>query len=579
MTWRDAGAITEMNNYAVARVFTRIADLMEIKGENIYKIRAYRNAAQTMQELTESLEVLAERGELRTIPNVGDAIADKTRDILATGTTKLYEQLKAELPVSLLELMGLPGFGPKKIQTVYRELGVRTLDDLERAVHDGQLRTVSGFSAKSEENLRQAIEGFRRRRERVPIFEALPYAEALVRMLGDSGHFSRVEIAGSVRRMKDLVGDIDLLGETADPAAALEAWASHPEVKDVLHQDERSVSACTHTGMQVDVHTASPARFGARWQHLTGSASHNRQLEARAAERGVPLAADAALDVEGADEGAVYERVGLPPIPAELREGAGEVEAAREGRLPKLIEVMDLKGILHAHSTWTDGSHSIAQMAAAARKLGYAYHGNTDHSKSLFMVGGLDEEKLRAQMAEIDALNATFDDSFRVLKGIECDILADGALDLPLDLLNELDIVIASVHAHQRQDEETITRRVIRALESGVVDLLAHPTGRILGHRDPSAIDMERVMDAALANRVALEINAYPDRLDLNEVYARRAKERGIPISLNTDAHRPEHLSMLRYGIAQARRSWLEPADVINCWPVDRLMRWLHGRA
>jgi DNA polymerase (family X) len=557
-----------MNNYAIARVFSRIGDLMEIQGENAFKIRAYRNAAHAMQELTESLEVLAERGELETIPGVGEAIGAKTREILATGTCKLYERLKAEVPESLIGLLGLPGFGAKKIHTVWKELGVRNLDDLELAAREHRLRTVSGFSVKSEENLLAAIEAHRRRRVRTPIGIALPYAEALVRMLQATGKFEKVEIAGSVRRMKDMVGDIDLLGETDDEQAALDAFIHHPEVHEVRQRSDREASVVTHNGLCVDLFVADGFRFARRLVQLTGSDAHRSQLEASAPP-------DAMAPV---NEAFFYRQCGLPWIPPELREGTGEIEAAKAGRLPQLIEASAIRGILHAHSTWSDGSAAIERMAAAARELGYAYHGNTDHSRALSITGGLDEKRLREQMAEIDALNATFTDGFRVLKGIECDILPDGTMDLPLELLNELDLVIASVHSHQKQDEETMTRRIVRALESGVVDILAHPTGRLLGHRDAYSVDMERVMDAAVANRVAMEINAFPDRLDLNEVHARRAKERGIPISINTDAHRPEHLSLLRYGIAQARRAWLEPEDVINTWPLERLLRWLRTR-
>ncbi len=556
-----------MNSYAIARIFTRIGDLMEIQGENAFKIRAYRSAASTMQELTESLDVLAERGELRSIPGIGDAIAAKTRDILATGTCDLYERLKAQVPESLTELLGLPGFGPKKIRTVWEALSVRSLDDLEQAAKDQRLRTVPGLGAKSEETILESIGALRRRRERIPIGVALPYAQALVRMLEATGAFTRLEVVGSVRRRKDLVSDIDLLGSAADIGGALDAFANHSEIIRVLERSPDRVAACGQSGVRVELAVVTDGEWGTALVQSTGSAEH--------------VAALGALHA-AAEEDQVYQSLGLPAIPVELREGRGEIEAAKAGRLPKLIEARDVQGILHAHSTWSDGSASIAQMAETARKLGYSYHGNTDHSHALSVTGGLDEARLREQMAEINALNASFaaeGSSFRVLRGIECDVLQDGSLDLAIEILSELDFVIASVHMHQRMDEATMTARIVRALESGVVDLLAHPTGRILGMRDPYPVDMERVIDAALANGVALEINAYPDRLDLHEVHARRAQEQGVLISLNTDAHRPDHLALLSYGISQARRAWLEAEDVINCWPLDRLMRWLQTRA
>lgn len=564
-----------MNNYAIARVFTRIADLMEIQGQNAFKIRAYRNAAQTMQELTESLEVLAERDELENVPGIGEAIAQKTRDILATGTTKLYENLKAEVPETLIGLLDLPGFGPKKIQTAWKELGVRNLDDLERAAAEHKVRTLPGMGEKSEGKLLEALAAFRRRKERLPIGLALPYAEGLARLFLQTGAFERLELAGSLRRRQDLVGDYDFIASAKDPAAAVEAFAGHSEVREVQERGEGYVKAIAQNGAPLELRVVEPPAFAGVWHRATGSAAHLEALERLAAEKGLNLAE---IQAGAGSEEEIYAALGLPSIPPELREGRGEVEAARDGRLPKLIEVRDIRGVLHAHSTWSDGSASIDRMATAARELGFAFHAVTDHSQALGIARGLNPERLRQQIAEIDALNATFSDRFRVLKGIECDILPDGTMDLPLDLLAELDVVVASVHSQQRQDRETITARVVKALESGVVDILAHPTGRILGMRDPQDLDLDRVMDAALANKVALEINAYPDRLDLNDLQARQAKERGLLITINPDAHRPEHLSLYEYGICQARRAWLEADDVINTWPLDRLLQWLHGR-
>lgn len=565
-----------MNNYAVARIFARIADLMEIQGQDFYKIRAYRNAAQVMQDLTESLEVLAERGELKGIPGVGAAIEAKTRDILATGTTPLYERLKAEIPESLVSLLPIPQFGPKKIQAVWKELGVLSLEDLERAAREQRLRHVPGMGEKTEGTVLKNIESYRKRRQNIPVFVAYPYAETLVRQLMATGAFTRVEIAGGLRRMQDIVHDVNLAGAAQDIPAALQALLDHPETREVLERGEHEVAVETHSDRRVTLRVCGPAEFGAMLLLYTGSEEHVRQMHAL--ERGPAAAAPCGYGVPDQDEAAVYAQFGLPWIPPELREGRGEIEAARQGRLPRLIEERDLRGILHAHTTWSDGLNTVAEMAEGARALGYEYHAVTDHSRALAMVRGLTEEKLVEQAAEIDAVNATFTDGFRILKGIECDILPDGTMDLDLAALDRLDLVIASVHSQQRQDEATITARVLRALESGVVDVLAHPTGRILGMRDPSALDMERVIDAAAANRVALEMNAYPDRLDLNDRWARRAAEKGVLISINTDAHRVAHLSMLRFGVAQARRAWLEADNVINCWPLDRLMPWLRER-
>ncbi len=560
-----------MNNYAVARVFSRIADMMEIQGENVFKIRSYRTAAATMQELTESLEVLAERGELKTIPGVGEAIAAKTREILATGTCRLYEELKQEVPETLVELLGLPGFGPKKALTVWRDLGVRTLDDLEAVAREGRLRELTGFTAKTEATLLETIAGAPRRRARTPIGIALPYAEALRGMLLATGRFTRVAIAGSVRRMQDTAGNLDFAAAADDVEAALEAVAAHPEVRSVVRREPDAICVLAQEGQEVEVRAAPEARFGTLLLRMTGSETHNAALARLAGERGC-AAATAGTEEE------LYRLLGLPWIPPELREGRGELEAALEGRLPRLIEAADIRGVLHAHSTWSDGAASIARMAEAARALGHQYLAITDHSQALTVAGGLNVERLAAQAREIAEVNAGFTAGFRVLRGLECDILLDGSLDLPLEALRELDFVIGSVHAHQRLDEATMTARIVRALETGAVDLLAHPTGRILGMRDSYAVDMERVMDAAAAHGTAMEINAYPDRLDLNEVHARRARDRGIPISINPDAHRTDHLGLYRYGIAQARRAWLEADDVINTWPLERLLEWRERR-
>jgi DNA polymerase (family 10) len=565
-----------MNNFAVARVFSRIADLMEIQGQDFFKIRAYRNAAQVMQDLTESLEVLAERGELKAIPGVGDAIADKTRDILATGTTRLYDRLREEVPESLTGLLHLSGFGPKKIQAVWKHLGVTDLDSLEAAARAQRLRDVPGLGAKSEEGVLRAIEGYRRRRREIPVYQAYPYAENLVRELRATGRFHRLEVAGSLRRMKDVVADINLAGSAEDTADALAALEGHAEVQQVLERGDGEIAVETLAERRVTLRVGPPAEFGALWLTTTGAPAHLAALGTPVG-RGAPAAApDAEADP---DEAAAYALLGLPWIPPELREGLGEVEAARAGQLPRLITAADMRGILHAHSTWSDGLASLAEMAETARGLGFAYHAATDHSKALAMVRGLNEDRVALQGVEIDRLNAGYGGAFRLLKGIECDILPDGALDLDLGCLAGLEVVVASVHSALRQDRETLTGRVVRALESGVVDILGHPTSRILGMRDPSALDMDVVMTVALEQQVALEINAYPDRLDLNAELARRAAARGLLISLNTDAHKPDQIGALRFGIGQARRAGLTAEQVINTWPLERLLEWLTTRA
>ncbi len=571
-----------MTNHAIARAFTRLADLLEIQGENPFKIRAYRKAAETIERLTENLESIAARAQLESIPSIGKGIAGKIQELCEAGEMREYEGARQVTPEGLLELLALPGFGPRKIQTVYESLGVTSLDALEQAARQGRMASAPGFGAASAERLLEAIAAYRRRSSRWPIPRALPYAQALARSLRATGTCSRVEVAGSVRRLRDTVEDINLV---ADAPAALAAFTALPEIGETLDQDGGFVRARSMGGLPVTLAVTDQAGFPHLLREATGSAGHNEAMAARAKARGFAIAEDGVLReaggsaVDAVEEADLFTRLGLPWIPPEIREGRGEVEAAAEGRLPEMITEAALRGILHCHSTWSDGRATVAEMAAAARAQGHAFIGMTDHSRSLGVARGLDEERLRAQMAEIDSLNAASPDQFRILRGLECDILADGTLDLPVAILNELDIVIGSIHSHFRQDQATMTARIIAAIHSGCVDVIAHPTGRILGGRDPYAVDINAVIEAAARTGTALEINADPSRLDLNDEHAWMARQAGVRISLNTDAHHPDALGLLFYGVATARRAWLTPEDVINTWPLDRLMEWLRQRS
>jgi DNA polymerase (family 10) len=574
-----------ISNYEIARIFSQIADLMEVRDENPFKVRAYRKAADTIEGLTESLETIAARGELEKIPNIGKAIAEKIADICRTGTTPLYEELRGNVPAGLVEVMAVPGIGPSKVRALHEALGVTTLDALEAAGREQRIRGVSGMGAKTEENILHAIEAHRRRSDRWPLGKALPYAEALAAALAQSVDGLQIDVLGSIRRRVETIGDIDMGAVSTEPERVMSAFVQLPHVKEVLVSGPASTRVRTHEGMQVDLRVARPEDFGFLVHHFTGSRAHNIRLREIAEKRGARISEygifEAGTDREiatGEDEGEVYRFLGLPFIPPELREDRGEIAAAQAGTLPTLITETDIRGNLHTHSTWSDGAVSIEAMAAAARARGHAYIAITDHSKRLGITNGLDEARLREQMAEIDRLNAAATDGFRILTGSEVDILPDGALDLDTGLLAELDFVIASVHSGFKQDEETMTARVIRAMESGVVDMIAHPTGRLLGARDPYAIDLDRLYDVAVATQTALEINAFPDRLDLNDVNARRARDRGVKISINTDAHHPDHLGLYFYGIATARRAWLQAEDVLNTWELPGLKRWLETR-
>jgi DNA polymerase (family 10) len=574
-----------ISNYEIARIFSQIADLMEVRDDNPFKVRAYRKAADTIEGLTESLETIATREELEKIPNIGKAIAEKIGDICRTGTTPLYEELRAKVPAGLVEVMAVPGIGPTKVRTLHEALGVTSIDELEAAAREQRVRGVAGMGAKTEENILQAIEAHRRRSDRWPLGKALPYAEGLAAALAQSVGGLQIEVLGSIRRRVETIGDIDLGAISTEPERVMDAFVHLPHVKEVLVSGPSSTRVRTNEGIQVDLRLSRPEDFGFLVHHFTGSRAHNIRLREIAERRGARISEygifEAGTDREltqGEEEGEVYRFLGLPYIPPEMREDRGEIEAAQAGRLPALITEDDIRGNLHSHTTWSDGAVAIEGMAAAAKARGHAFIAITDHSKRLGITNGLDEDRLRAQMEEIDRLNASATDGFRILKGSEVDILPDGALDLDPALLDKLDFVVASVHSGFKQDRETMTARVIRAMESGVVDLIAHPTGRLLGARDPYAIDLDRIYEAAVATQTALEINAFPDRLDLNDVHARRARDRGVIISINTDAHHPDHLGIYFYGIATARRAWLTAPDVINTWDLPELMRWLEKR-
>lgn len=573
-----------MTNQAIARILARMADLLEIENDNPFKVRAYRRAAEQIEGLTENLASLVERGDLESLPGIGKGLAAKITEMVTTGACAEYEALRVRVPEGLPELLSLPGLGPRRVAQLWKERGIASLVDLEAAAQAGTLRNLPGISERTEANLLAAIEQYRRRTARWPIGRALPYAESLVSQLLATGAFERIEIAGSLRRWRDTVGDIDLVAVARDPQAALGAFCGLREAEAVLERDDRFARLRAEEGRVVELRLAPPEQWGAVLLQQTGSAAHLARLQELARARGWRLddfgvAPDREREapIAVAEEADLYAALGLPPIPPELREDRGEIEAALSGRLPVPIAPSDYRGVLHAHTNWSDGAASIAAMVEAARALGHEYLAITDHSRALTVARGLDEERLRRQMAEIDALNATRP-GILVLKGIECDIRADGTLDLDPALLAELDLVIGSIHSHFRQDVTTMTRRIVAAMESGVVDLIAHPTGRLLGVRDPYAVDVDRLLDAAAATGVALEINAAPERLDLDDDLARRAAERGIPIAINPDAHTPAALGLLRYGIGQARRAWLTPEQVLNAWPAERLCAWLQRR-
>lgn len=567
----------DVKNLQLAAILTEMGDLLELLGENQFRVRAYRRAARGVELLAEDVDAIAAAGRLHEIEGVGKGIAAGIEQWLATGGIADHEELKLRVPPGLLELTQVPGVGPKSAQLLYEQLGVRSLDDLEAACKAQQVRTVKGLGPKSEANILAGIERLRRHTGRAPIGNVLPVARAIVKQLEALPAVGRIALAGSLRRGRETIGDLDIVASSDDPDAVMDVFVNLPGVQRVIAHGRAKSSIILHDGLQADLLVVSDAVFASALHHFTGSKEHNiamRELAQskglKVSEYGIVRAADGEM-LTVKTEAEVFAALDLPFIPPELREDGSEIAAARKGALPELVHIGDVRGDLHAHSTWSDGRHSIEEMAEAARALGYQYIAITDHSQSLGVAGGLTPDRLRQQWAEIDRLNDRWND-FRIFKGSEVDILADGSLDFDDDLLAELDIVIASVHSAMQQDEETMTERICAAMRNRHVNIIGHPTGRLLGRRDPYAVDVERLIRCAADTGTILEINASPERLDLKDVYARGAKNSGVLLSVNTDAHSRETFEQMEYGITVARRAWLTAADVINCLPLAQLL-------
>jgi len=569
-----------MHNPEVARIFNAIADILEIKGDNPFRIRAYRRAAQNIEGLPEDVETLIAREALEDLPGIGKDLAAKIREIVKTGTAQEYENLKAEIPAGLVQLVHIPGVGPKTAKLLYEEKGIDSIEKLEAAARAGVLRKLPKIKVKTEQNILRGIEMLKRASGRMPLGQALPLAEEIIARLRRVKGNQRILYAGSLRRMKDTVGDVDLLAVSTAAEKVMDAFVSLPMVQQVLAKGETKSSVMTRQGIQVDVRVVAPEAFGAALVYFTGSKAHNIHLRDMARKKGLKISEYGVFQertgkrIAGKEEEEIYGVLKLPFIPPELREDAGEIEAALAGRLPDLITVEDIKGDLHVHSTWSDGAHPIAEVVEAAQKRGYAYIAITDHSKGLGVARGLGAEDLARQREEIERLNQRLT-GFRILAGTEVDIRADGRLDLPDAVLATLDFVIASVHSAFRQDPETMTKRITRALGNRYVRALGHPTGRLLGEREPLEFDFDQLLEAARKNTVAFEINASPFRLDLNEVYARRVKDAGLPIVINTDTHTLSNFDHIKLGVATARRAWIEKKDVWNALPLKQLLKRL----
>lgn len=561
-----------LDNRAVARTLSEIADLLELKGDNPFKIRAYRNAADIVSHAAEQVSGLDEAG-LRAWNGIGKDLAGRIREIALTGDCAIRQQLLTEFPAALLEVLRLQGVGPKTVAVLYKELRIKSLEDLAEAAKAGRIRSLKGMGSKKEQLILQAIEERERHAGRHLLARAAEAADSIAVYLKALAPQAEVVTVGSVRRGAETSGDLDLLAWGAEPSLT-NAFVQHPNVERVLGHGGGKASVLMRGGFQADLRIVKPDQRGAAMQYFTGSKAHNIVLRDKALERGWKLNEYGLFDpndqpIAGADEEGIYQALGMAYVPPELRENRGEIEAALENRLPRLIEASDLKGDVHMHTTESDGREPLAHMVAAAQARGLQFIAITDHTQSLAMANGLDETRTMANAERVRNYSKGLK-GFAVLAGAEVDILSDGRLDLADDCLAALDIVIASLHSQLQQDEDETTRRLIRAIEHPAVDILGHPTARMLLRRDGVRFKLEKVIDAAVANGVALEINSQPHRLDLCDSHARLARDRGAKLAVNSDAHEIDALGYTRWGILTARRAWLTKEDVINTRPLKQ---------
>ncbi len=564
-----------MKNRLVAKILYEVADLLELEGVE-FKPRAYRRAAQAVESCPVPIEDLVEQGRLQELAGVGESIAKKIEEIVKTGKLALHEELKAKLPVDLYALTQVEGVGPKTVKLLYEALGVRTLEDLERVAREGRIRQVKGLGPKIEEKILRGLQEARGAEKRELLGHALPLARYLCRKLMASGLVQRVEPAGSLRRGKETVGDLDLLAISDRPEEAARAFCGLPEVEEILAQGPKKSSVRLQGGLQADLRIVPSESFGAALQYFTGSKAHNIRLRERAVARGWKLNEYGLFDehdrmIAGRTEEEIYQALGLAWIPPELREDQGEIQAAEAGALPRLVTLGEILADLHVHTDWSDGKMTLSEAVEAARARGLRYLAITDHLRFAQAIPGLSPDDLRRQIAEIHKLNEGLRD-FRILCGVEANIAKDGTVDVPRDLLSELDLVIASVHTHFRLSKKEMTERLVRAVEDEGVDVLGHPTGRLIGERSAYEADWDEVFRRAAKAGTALEVNANPQRLDLPADLIRRALDYGVRFLLGTDAHAPEHLDFLEYGVLTLRRGWAEATDVLNTLPVEAFL-------
>ncbi|UCG68982.1 MAG: DNA polymerase/3'-5' exonuclease PolX [Thermoplasmata archaeon] len=568
-----------MKNEEVASLLYEIADILEIQDVK-FKPQAYRKAAQNIESLGESIEDVHKKGKLRDIQGVGEAIAKKVGEFIDTGTLKYIEDLKKEVPEGLLTLLEIPGLGPKKVSLLYKELGISSIEELKSACENHDLEGIKGLGAKTEENILRGIELLESSMGRFLLNQALDDGEAMKKHLKALKNVKKIELAGSLRRRKDTVGDIDILVSSDKAVEVMDRFVSYGDVVEVVQKGDTKSSIRLGDGMQVDIRVVPEESFGAAMQYFTGSKEHNVKVRKVAISKGLKIneygvfKKDSDEKIAGSDEKKVYKALGLEYIPPELREDRGEVELAQKGKVPKLLELKDIKGDLHVHTEWSDGISSINEMVSASKKLGYSYFAVCDHSESLKIARGLSKDRLLKQVREIRKLNNDLKD-FQVLSSIECNIKPNGTLDIQPGLEKEIDFITGAIHSSFNMDEKDMTKRIITAMENEKVKILAHPTGRLLQRREAYKVNLDKLMDSAKENDVIFEINAFPDRLDLNDANIKYAKENEMRFAISTDSHNTLHLEYMRFGVSTARRGWLEKKDVINTQPLNKINKIL----
>jgi len=571
-----------MKNQFVAEILDKIADILDLKGEIFFKTRAYRMAAQKIGTMEKDIETITKENQLQSIPGIGEALAKKIKELVETGKLEYFEKLKAEFPEGLLSLLELSGLGPKKVAALYNKLGISNVEELRKACIEGQLRDVEGFGEITERNILRSIQLREKTSGRVLLNIANNDGNEYLDYLKKFKRIDNISIAGSLRRMKETIGDIDILASSKYPDEVMDYFVKYGNVQRVLLKGNTKTSVLLNDNIQVDFRVVENKSYGAALQYFTGSKEHNVSMRSLSIKEGYKLNEYGLFDkktekyIAGELENDIYTKLGLTYIEPELRENRGEINLAKKGKLPNLVGYNSIMGDLHIHSTWSDGNNSIEQMANAAKNMGYSYVCITDHSQSLKIANGLSEERVKKKIDEINKLNRNFSD-FKILCGTECDIKSDGSLDYNNKILNEFDVVSIGIHTSFKMDLKEMTNRIINGMQNEYVHFLAHPTGRLIGRREPYQVDIEKIIEIAKNTGTFLEINSFPDRLDLNDINVKIAKEAGVKLVVGTDSHNIEHLKFIKLGLATARRGWLEKSDIINTQKLKEIEKTLSG--